>query len=481
MCGIIGVFGPTSASQEVFRGLLTLQHRGQDAAGILSYDFLSSRFHLVKNKGLVSEVFKQTEIEELPGTMSIGHTRYATVGKGELGDIQPFVANYPYGIGMCHNGNLVNYYEQTQELKNKKNCHPLTSSDLEVLLNHFAQGLAVTKEKEEELTFPALVRATQEVLANAQGGYSVIGIIAGEGMFAFRDPRGIRPLVLGKQGKEYCLASESVAFNFLGYEFVRDIKPGELIFIDKDGTLFQQELQKQTSKACMFEWIYFSSPESVLENKAVYAVRSMLGQGLAKKVEKLIAENKIKPDVVVAVPETGRIAALALAEASGLPYREALIKNRYVYRSFILNGQKNRENAVDVKLGPVVSEIKDKNILLVDDSIVRGTTSKRLVDLLKRAGAKEVYFASLCPPVRHPCFYGVDFPLEEELIASHHDETMVAKKIGADFVIYQDIENLNSILGPNLCLACLNGDYPVDASSALEFARKRKQHRLLES
>lgn len=477
MCGIIGVFGPSSASQEVFRGLLTLQHRGQDAAGILSFDFSDARFHLVKNKGLVSEVFKQTEIEELPGSMAIGHTRYATVGKGDMGDIQPFVANYPYGIGLCHNGNLVNYFEQAQALKEKKHCHSLTSSDLEVLLNLFAQGLATSLEKKNELTFASLTEATRAVFREARGGYSVIGLVAGEGLFAFRDPRGIRPLVLGRRGQEYCLASETVAFNFLGYEFVRDVLPGELLFIDRQGQLHSIVIESQGARECMFEWIYFSSPESVLSGKAVYATRSRLGQGLAKKVTELMAKKEIAPDVVVAVPETGRIAALALAEASGIPYREALIKNRYVYRSFILSGQKKRENTVDVKLGPVVSEIKGKNILLVDDSIVRGTTSRRLVELLKRAGAREVYFASLCPPVRHPCFYGVDFPLEEELVAANHSEAEVAQKIGADKVIYQDLAELAPAIERNLCRACLDGDYPVDVSSAREFAKKRKQHR----
>jgi len=503
MCGIIGVYGAPDAATEAFRGLLTLQHRGQDSAGILSYHFKQERFRLIKNRGLVGQVFSKEALSELTGSVSIGHTRYLTIGKGEISDIQPFVANFPIGIGMAHNGNLVNHYQLEEDLKKNNHCHPLTNNDLETIQNIFAQSLAVYLKKQNDsskvVTADMIQDAVKSVFEAAKGGYCVVGVLAGHGMFAFRDPMGIRPLVFGKRnlsadeiksfkeknldssyqfGKSYCFSSESVSLDFLEYEFVRDVLPGEFVFIDQKGNIHSKILTDFKPHPCMFEWVYFSSPESIQSTQAVYKVRMNLGKELAKVVTKAIADGEIDPDIVVAVPETSRISALSLAEAANIPYREGLIKNRYIQRSFILKGQGQRKNAVDLKLSPVLSEIQGKNVLLVDDSIVRGTTSKRIINLVRKAGAKKVYFASTCPPIKFPCFYGVDFPSKQELVAGMCSPEEVAAQIEADKVIYLDMSGLKRAISlEGICTACLDGDYPVDISQAQNFAQKRHQHR----
>lgn len=497
MCGVVGIIGPEEAAKEVFLGLFTLQHRGQDAAGILSYDEGEGPgFHLFKENGLVESVFNEEIVNRLPGRMSIGHTRYSTVGpSGSSHDIQPFVLNYPYGIGMAHNGNLVNYYELVEKLKRERRRMPLTNSDLEVLQNLFAEALldATGAGNEQKIRFEHLEKAVNTVMKQASGGYSVVSMIAGQGMFAFRDPKGIRPLILGVRETmvkdasgslvkkpAYCVASEMILLSFLGYEVVGDLKAGELIFIDLDGKLERKVLpMAQSPTPCMFEWVYFAGAESVLEGRPVYNTRLALGKGLAQKVKEIIDEGGISPDIVVPVPETSRIAAIALAEELKLPYREVLIKNRYIQRSFILNTPEKRTKAVDLKLNPVKSEIVGKNVLLVDDSIVRGTTSKRLVDLVRRAGAKEVYFVSTCSPIRHPCYYGIDFPNPEELIATGRDEGQISNALNADRVIYLDQPSLKKAIGlPDLCMACLDGKYPTDISAGLAFREKRKGQRV---
>lgn len=499
MCGIIGVFGSPQASLEAYRGLLTLQHRGQDSGGILSYHFLERRFNMIKNKGLVARVFEQADIEELPGTIAIGHTRYSTIGRGEMNDIQPFVTNYPEGIGMVHNGNLVNYSELTETLRKEKHCHFLSTNDLEVIQNIFAQALAQSVKGlkgDEELSSELIAEAGQKVMEAAKGGYSVVGILAGYGMFAFRDPMGIRPLVYGSRehlpeekeslpqfdyqeiDKAYCVSSETGTLQFLGYENHSDILPGEFLFIDRTGKEYRQQLVNLPHRHCMFEWVYFSGAESVVADKAVYASRINLGEELGKKVKELVDQQVIKPDVVICVPETSRVAAISTAEAAGVPYREGLIKNRYIHRSFILKNQTQRKKAVDLKLSPVISELAGKNVLMVDDSVVRGTTSQRIIELVRKAGAKEVYFASTCPPIRHPCFYGVDFPDSSELVAAGIEEQEVAKKIGADRMIYLDMPGLKKAIGmDSLCSACIDGDYPVDISCAKEFSKQRLDER----
>lgn len=493
MCGVVGIIGPEEAAKEVFLGLFTLQHRGQDAAGILSFDEGEGPgFHLFKDNGLVERVFNEEIVNRLPGRMAIGHTRYSTVGNNDnnKSDIQPLVLNYPYGIGMAHNGNLVNYYDLVEKLKKERRRMPLTNNDLEVIENLFAEALLDDGAgTEEKIRFEQLERAVNTVMKQAVGGYSVVSMIAGQGMFAFRDPKGIRPLILGKRetmvkNKDgslvkkdaYCVTSEMILLSFLGYEVVGDLQAGELIFVDLDGKI-QRKLLPMASEPtpCMFEWVYFAGAESVLEGKPVYTARLNLGKGLAGKVKEFIASGEMKPDIVVPVPETSRIAAISMAEELGLPYREVLIKNRYIQRSFILNTPEKRTKAVDLKLNPVKSEIEGKNVLLVDDSIVRGTTSKRLVDLVRRAGAKEVYFVSTCSPIRYPCYYGIDFPSTDELIATGRDETQIAQVLNADKVIYLEQEAIREAIGlKSMCMACLDGKYPTDISAGQAFREKRR-------
>ncbi|RZA06559.1 MAG: amidophosphoribosyltransferase [Proteobacteria bacterium] len=497
MCGVVGIIGPEEAAKEVFLGLFTLQHRGQDAAGILSYsDGEGPGFHLYKENGLVEAVFNEEIVNRLPGRMAVGHTRYSTVGRSDnTRDIQPLVLNYPYGIGMAHNGNLVNYYELVEKLRRERSRMPLTNNDLEVLENLFADALLEQGAgNEKKLRFDQIQNAVNKVMHEATGGYSVVAMVAGQGMFAFRDPKGIRPLILGRRETmvkdatgalvkkdAYCVTSESILLSFLGYEIVGDLKAGELVFIDNDGNMERKVLPNaKVGTPCMFEWVYFAGAESVLEERPVYNARLALGKGLGRKVRPLIESGEMKPDIVVPVPETSRIAAIAMAEELNLPYREVLIKNRYIQRSFILNTPEKRAKAVDLKLNPVKSEIEGKNVLLVDDSIVRGTTSKRLVDLVRRAGAKEVYFVSTCSPIRHPCYYGVDFPSPEELIATGRDEPQIAQALNADKVIYLDQEAIREAIGlPSMCMACLDGKYPTDVSAGLAFREKRKGQRTL--
>jgi amidophosphoribosyltransferase len=495
MCGVVGIIGPEEAAKEVFLGLFTLQHRGQDAAGILSYsEGEGPGFHLFKDNGLVESVFNEEIVNRLPGRMALGHTRYSTVGKSDSkAEVQPLVLNYPYGIGMAHNGNLVNYYPLVEKLRKERHRMPLTSSDLEVIENLFADALLDEgANMEEKLSFALLEKAVSKVMKDAVGGYSVVSMIAGQGMFAFRDPKGIRPLILGKRETmvrdatgalvkkdAYCIASEMILLSFLGYEVVGDLKAGELIFVNLEGQLQRKVLPlAQTPTPCMFEWVYFAGAESILEDKPVYTARLQLGKGLAIKIKESIARGEMKPDIVVPVPETSRIAAISLAEDIGVPYREVLIKNRYIQRSFILNTPEKRTKAVDLKLNPVKSEIKGKNVLLVDDSIVRGTTSKRLVDLVRRAGAKEVYFASTCSPIRYPCYYGIDFPSTEELIATGRSESQIAEALNADRVIYLDQESIREAIGlKSMCMACLDGKYPTDVSAGIAFRERRTGER----
>lgn len=479
MCGVIGVIGTPESAKEAFLGLITLQHRGQDAAGILTYD---SSFHLVKNLGLVENVFTREAIERLTGTMAIGHTRYSTVGKGDVQDVQPLTLNYPYGIGIVHNGNLVNYPSVKERLQNEMRRRCFTDSDTETILNWFADKLKGN-------SFEDIQKAVQSVYENLHGSYSVAGLIGESGLFAFRDPQGLRPLVLGRKqvnGKTaYMVASETIPLSFLGYEFERDVKPGELIFIDRDHKLHSIVLQgSKPHRPCMFEWVYFAGAESELEGTPVYGTRLELGRSLARLIRRKMELGEIEADIVAPVPDTSRTAATALAEELKLPYREILIKNRYIKRTFILGSQQKRETAVDLKLNPVVSELKGKNIILVDDSIVRGTTSRKIVDLVRRAGARKIYFVSTCPPIRFPCYYGIDFPNRGELIASNRTEADVAKLLGADGVVYQDnaglVESLKTVSQGRVskpCMACLDGNYPTDVSDAARFAELRSKER----
>lgn len=487
MCGVVGVIGSREAAKETFLGLIALQHRGQDAAGILSYD---KGFHEVKNLGLVESVFTRESMEALTGDMAVGHARYATVGRGELKDVQPLTLNFPYGMGLVHNGNIVNYHRLKDRLREEKKRLCFSSSDSEALLNWLADELRSNN-------FEGMKVAVRSVFRNVQGAYSVAGILAEGGLFAFRDPNGLRPLVLGRRelpgdnGEievSYMVASESIALQVNGYELLRDLDPGELVFIrtreGQEPELLSGKLENQKSHPCMFEWVYFAAAESEVEGTPVYGARLALGRALAKEVKARMDRGEIEADLVAPVPDTSRPAASALAEALGLPYREVLIKNRYIKRTFILGTQSQRSRAVDLKLNPVRSELLGKSVLLVDDSIVRGTTSRRLVDLVRRAGAKRVYFLSTCPPIKYPCFYGIDFPDQGELLAAGRTDAEVAGAIGADGVVYLDTKNLLGAIAEagggrvkEPCAACLTGDYPTDVRESERFARMRKLER----
>jgi len=492
MCGVIGIIGPYHeekvpfwAAYEAYRGLLTLQHRGQDAAGVLSFDKDRRKFYGHKDLGLVSQALQPEHLEKCTGNMAIAHTRYATIGTDGVSDLQPMVTGFPFGVGMIHNGNILNYHSLAERLGDELDLQFLTNNDLELMLHLWCH--TILKERgpgNAPITFEHIIAAASSVFKEANGAYALVGMMANVGMFALRDPNGIRPLSLGKRvgvkGDEYCVASETLALNFLGFEFVRDIEPGEVILITQKGEVFSKVVGAAPRKAnCMFEWIYFAGAESSIEKKSVYSTRLNLGRVLAKKVKKVIDAGEISPDMICPVPDTSRTASIGLAETLDIPYREGLIKNRYIQRSFILNTQDKREKAVELKLSPVRSEIEGKNILLVDDSVVRGTTSQKIIELLKKYGAKEITLAITCPPLRYGCFYGIDFPKEGDLIANGKDLEEIANWVGAKKVIYLEEEDLEEAIGTkNLCMACVNNKYPTDVTEGKEFANKRIKNRL---
>ena len=502
MCGIIGIIGPEQdatqapvrdmapfwAAYEAYRGLLALQHRGQDAAGILAYDGKSRMFCQEKDLGLVAQVFTREKIEKLEGYSAIGHTRYATSGTDGRRDIQPMVTGIPFGLGMVHNGNLVNYYSLARDLADSLKRQLLTANDIEVLIHYWSHYLLEDTggmPGPGTFRFDNIKKAVARLFDKAIGGYAVLGLIAGQGLVAFRDPKGLRPMVLGMrdlgQGRTaYCVASETIAMTYLGYTYLRDVAPGEVIFIDTTGRLQSAVVARERDVApCMFEWVYFSAAESTLSNKSIYGARLNLGVQLGLKVKSAIDRGEMTmPDVVMPVPDTSRPAAISVADALGLPYREGLIKNRYVYRSFILSSQEKREAAVELKLSPIRSEIEGKKIFLIDDSIVRGTTSKKIVALLKKYGAREVTLGITCPPVRHPCFYGIDFPDPKVLIASDKSEREVAEWLGVPKVVYLDEGDLRQATGiDRMCMACLDCKYPTAIEEAGHFSEQRQKLR----
>jgi amidophosphoribosyltransferase len=467
-------------------GLTLLQHRGQDAAGILSHD--EKGFHFIKQLGLVSDIFTPEKLNALSGNVALGHVRYSTVGSNEISSVQPFFINYPYGIGMIHNGNLVNFKRVSRELMEESHRHPLTGSDTEVILNLFAESLSknLNPPKSATPSIQAIEEAVLEVFNRAIGSYSIVTLIAGFGLVAFKDPNGIRPLTLSRRKEpdgstSTLFSSESSVPSFLEYDSSEEVKAGEMIIVTLDGQITRKVLGNKESRPCMFEWVYFASPQSEIEESTVYSARIELGKNLARKIKVEIAEGRMKPDVVVPVPMTAQLAAISLSEELGIPYREVLIKNRYISRTFILDTQDKREKAVQLKLFPVDSEIRGKNILLVDDSIVRGTTSRKLIEVVRNAGAKSVYFVSSAPPIRYPCFYGIDFPHQKELIAFEKTDSEIEKALGADRVIYQDIDALVESVQPKKgnkritpCTACLNQCYPTSIEDSAEFTSERE-------
>jgi amidophosphoribosyltransferase len=441
MCGIIGIVGKQAVTPSIYDALTILQHRGQDAAGIATLE--GQRIHLYKGNGLVRDVFPRSELQKLQGFVGIGHVRYPTAGTDNLDESQPFYVNSPYGIVLGHNGNLINTAALKKELFDSDRRHLNTESDSEVLLNVFAHELQSLYS--DGLQPADVFKAVDGLHRRCVGAYSVITLIAGKGVLGFRDPYGIRPAVLGyrdtKKGREYAIASESVALDVLEFTLMRDLKPGEAVFITLDGQLHTHVSPlAQPATPCIFEYVYFARPDSMLDDISVYKARLRMGQALARKILREWPDHDI--DVVIPVPDTSRTSALPLAYELGVKYREGFIKNRYIGRTFIMPGQEQRKRSVKQKLNAIALEFRDKNVLLVDDSIVRGTTSRQIIQMARDAGARKVYFASASPPVRYPNIYGIDMPAPSELIASGCDEKEIGEKLGADRLIYQGLDDL---------------------------------------
>lgn len=441
MCGIVGIVANREVNQELYSALLVLQHRGQDAAGIVTYD--DGRLYQRKSNGLVRDVFHSRHMERLKGSIGIAHVRYPTAGSSSVAEAQPLYVNSPFGISLGHNGNLVNAEELKKELFLEDRRHLNTDSDSEILLNVLAHELA--NEKSLQFKPDDIFSAVSGVHRRCKGAYAVVAMITDVGVLAFRDPYGIRPLVYGvresKQGMEYMVASESVALDVLGYSLVRDVSPGEAIFIHKSGKIFTQQCAtKITHSPCIFEYVYFARPDSVIEDVFVQKARMRMGQRLVKKILREWHNHDI--DVVMPIPDTSRTAAIEIAYHLGVKYREGFIKNRYIGRTFIMPGQKIRKKSVRQKLNAIGLEFRDKNVLLIDDSIVRGTTSREIVQMARDAGAKKVYFASASPPIRYQNIYGIDMPARNELIAFNREVDEICREIRADKLIYQDIGDL---------------------------------------
>ena len=443
MCGIVGISSYISVNQSIYDSLIVLQHRGQDAAGICTIDELNC-FRLRKGNGLVRDVFEDIHMHRLQGNMGIGHARYPTAGNSSASEAQPFYVNSPYGITLAHNGNLTNANELREKLFKNGRRHINTTSDSEVLLNIFAQEL--DRFKYFPLKIDDIFSAISAVYQQVQGAYAVVSMIIGHGMVAFRDPHGIRPLVLGsrminKDFTEYMVASESVALDTLGFKCIRDIMPGEAIYITKKNKLFTRQCVKNFKlNPCLFEYVYFARPDSFLDKISVYSARVRMGIKLGEKI--LRNWNNFKIDVVIPIPETSTDIALEIARILNKPYRQGFVKNRYVGRTFIMPDQKLRCNAVNRKLNTNRGEFYDKNVLLIDDSIVRGTTSKKIIKMAREAGAKKVYFASAAPEIRFPNVYGIDMPSKFDLIAYDRKVDDICKLINADALIFQDLNDL---------------------------------------
>ncbi len=458
MCGIIGIVG-------IYDGLLVLQHRGQDAAGIVTCD--GNTFFMHKNNGLVKDVFQTRHMRNLTGNAGIAHVRYPTAGSSNAAEAQPFYVNSPFGIVLGHNGNLTNSEQLKSEMFRQDLRHINTNSDSEVLLNVLAHEIEKTS-RNAVLNTDMVFDAVAAVHKRCKGAYGVVAMIANFGLLAFRDPNGIRPLVIGKsetdKGTEYIVASESVALDVLGFQIVRDVEPGEAVFIDMEGNFYSRQCAEDAKlNPCIFEYVYLARPDSVIDGVSVYQTRLDMGKSLADKIKREWPDKHI--DVVIPIPDTSRPSALQVGLALGLDYREGFIKNRYIGRTFIMPGQALRKKSVRQKLNPIGIEFKGKNVLLVDDSIVRGTTSQQIVQMARDAGANKVYFASAAPPVRFPNVYGIDMPSRDELLATGRSDEEICKEIGADALIYQDLDALIADVkfrNPNIkdfdC-SCFDGKY----------------------
>ncbi|MFC4274244.1 amidophosphoribosyltransferase [Achromobacter aloeverae] len=483
MCGIVGVMGRGPVNQLLYDSLLLLQHRGQDAAGIATAQ--GNQFNMYKAHGLVRDVFRTRNMRSLPGTSGVGQVRYPTAGSSDSEEeAQPFYVNAPFGIMMTHNGNLTNWRELRESLFRVDRRHINTNSDSEVLLNVLAHELQ-SAANGVSLDDDAIFRAIGAVHRRVKGAYAVIAQIAGYGLLGFRDPNGIRPLCLGRmesdEGVEWMLASESVALEGSGFTFVRDIAPGEAIFIDLDGRAVSRQCADNAQLVpCIFEYVYFARPDSLMDGVSVYDARLRMGEYLADNVARSLRLGDI--DVVMPIPDSSRPAAMQLAARLNLDYREGLIKNRYVGRTFIMPGQAVRKKSVRQKLNAIGMEFKGKNVLLVDDSIVRGTTSREIVDMARAAGANKVFFASAAPPVRFPNVYGIDMPTQKELIATGRTDEEIARTIGADALVYQDLNDMQQAvrdLNPAMErfeASCFDGQY-VTGDITPEYLERLQQSR----
>jgi len=483
MCGIIGIIGNQDVAQDIYDGLIVLQHRGQDAAGMVVYD--GFRFNMKKGNGYVRDVFRTKNMMRLHGNIGIGHVRYPTAGSYDASESQPFYVNSPFGIALIHNGNLTNYHALKNEVLKDNIRHLNTKSDSEVLVNVVANE--ILRLKKTKLQPKDLFKAMEKVYKRLNGSYSCVMLIANHGLVAFRDPNGIRPLLFGKKETaflqtEYIFASENAALDVLDFKFVSDVKPGEVIYIDMRHKVHRKMCAKPSKKAmCIFEYIYLARPDSSLDGVNVYKTRYRMGKFLAKQIK----ASGIKIDSVIPIPDSARSCALAIADELKLPYREGLVKNRYVGRTFIMPGQEIRKKSIKYKLNPIDLEIRGKNILLVDDSIVRGNTSKKIVNMVRECKPKKIYFVSSAPPLRWPCLYGVDMPSKKEFIAHNLNTEEIAKVIGVDKLFYQTLDDLiesaragNPKMG--FCTACFNGNYPTkeitkELLERIEIAREQSR------
>jgi amidophosphoribosyltransferase len=472
MCGVLGVLGEGPVIGEIVDGLLFLQHRGQDAAGVATFD--GSTFRLHKAMGLVRDIFEKTDLTRHTGRVGVGHVRYPTIGGGSVEDAQPFLVNSPFGIAMAHNGNLTNFKPLRKELQDRCRRHVGSSCDVEVILNVFADELSrLTSGQtspDDAATIDAIFQAVTGTFRRCKGSYSVVAVIAGVGMLAFRDPFGIKPLVYGRRadgdGTRWMVASESCALVSQGYKIERDLRPGEAILFREGEPPLPRQVAQGKGHLCIFEFIYFARPDSEIDGISVYKARMRLGATLARRWNERVQPPDV--DAVIPVPDSSRPAAQQMAAKMKVPFREGLLKNRYIGRTVIMPGDANRKKGIRYKLSPVRLEIKGKRVLLVDDSIVRGNTSKAIIQMVRETGAREVHMASSCPPLRHPCVYGVDMSTRKEFIAAGRSVEQIRDAIGADSLLYQEREDMVAACRPpneegerRFCMACMDGSYPT--------------------
>lgn len=467
MCGFIGIYGPdgVDVAGEIYEGLLAVQHRGQDAAGITTF---TDSFHVKKGLGLVLEIFDEKNMARLQGNLGVGHVRYPTVGGNRNDDAQPFHLTFPVGVAMAHNGNVSNYAELVERYFKKNGARLNSSCDLEVILLVFARTLSERLSPGKQLGPEDVFAAVRSVFDEIRGAYSVVATLPDIGMVCFRDPYGIKPICFGVKegegGRWFACASESVVLDVNGYQRAFDVGPGEAVFVDTSRRVIRRRLVVKPHRPCIFELVYFARPDSFLDDISVYKTRARFGEALA---EQWLESGAPTPDAIIPIPDSSRDAALAMALRMGVPYREGLVKNRYIGRTFIMPNQSSRRSSVRRKLNPIKIEFEGKDVLLVDDSIVRGTTSRRIVQMARDAGARKVYFAACSPPLVAPCPYGIDMSTKTEFVATDRTNAQIAERLGVDYLLYLDRDRMNAAAragNPDItefCNACFTGDYPT--------------------